>query len=169
VLQTALGGWQVSGILQFQSGSPLTIGRNGDNAGIGVSQFEPYEVSGDPILPMSERAFSEGASDSNFYFRTTDGSGSPLFTTPAPGTFSGTQNRNSLLHGPGFQSWNFGLFKEFAFTERHRLQLRGEFFNLPNHPNLNNPNTDPRNSTFGKITSKADQNRNIQVSLRYSF
>ncbi len=165
--RTLLSGWQLSGILQFQTGTPLTIGRSGDNAGIGVSQFEPYEVLGD--FELENKAFSQGRDDSNFYFRTTDGSGNPLFVAPQPGTFSKTQNRNSLLHGPGFQSWNFGLFKEFALNERHKLSLRAEFFQLPNHPNWDNPSTDPRSSTFGKVTSKADHNRNIQLSLRYSF
>ncbi len=163
-----LGGWQLSGMIQFQTGTPLTIGRTGDYAGIGVTNFQPWEVLGDPKLPSSEQAFSQGKTDDNFFFRTTDASGNPLFVAPDPGTFSKTQNRNSLLHRQGWQNWNMGLFKDFAITERQSLQVRAEFFNLPNHPNWGNPNTNPTSATFGKITSKSN-NRNIQLSLRYSF
>jgi hypothetical protein len=163
-----LGGWQLSGIMQFQTGTPVTIATNNDFAGIGVTNSQPWEVRGDPQLSGGEQAFSQGGADSNFFFRTADTSGNPLFTEPAPGTFSKTQNRNSLLHGPGFQSWNFGTFKDFAISERHRLQFRAEFFNLPNHPNWGSANTNPRSSTFGKVTSKTNE-RNIQLSLRYAF
>lgn len=170
-----LGGWQVSGILQFQTGTPPErsgrcgcIGTTDDFAGIGVRQAVPWEVSGDPVLPSGEQAFSSGAADDNFFFRTTDGSGNDLFTPPAPGTFSRTQTRNSLMHGPGFQSWNFGLFKTFAIQERHKVQFRAEFYNLPNHPNWNQVNANATSATFGKVTGKSN-NRNIQLSLRYSF
>jgi hypothetical protein len=73
-----------------------------------------------------------------------------------------------LLHRQGFQSWNLGVFKDFAIHETHSVQFRLEMFNFPNHPNWGNPDTNPRSGTFGKITSKSD-NRNIQLSLRYSF
>ena len=170
-----LGGWQISGIMQFQTGTTPRrsrrcgcIGQTGDYAGTGVRQAVPWEVLGDPVLSSSEQKFSSGRADDNFFFRTTDSSGNPLFVRPAPGTFSSTQNRNSLLHGPGFQSWNFGIFKDFAINERHQVQFRSEFFNLPNHPNWSQVNANATSGTFGKVTSKTS-NRNIQLSLRYSF
>ncbi len=170
-----LGGWQLSGIMQFQTGTPPErsgrcgcIGTVGDFAGTGVRQAVPWEVLGDPVLSSGEQRFSSGSSDDNFFFRTTNSNGDRLFVQPDPGTFSRTQNRNSLLHGPGFQSWNFGLFKDFAINDRHRVQLRSEFFNLPNHPNWNQVNANATSGTFGKVTSKS-HNRNIQLSLRYSF
>jgi hypothetical protein len=49
------------------------------------------------------------------------------------------------------------------------MQLRGEFFNLPNHPNFGTPNEDPASAVFGKVTNKTNDRRNIQLSLRYSF
>lgn len=58
--------------------------------------------------------------------------------------------------------------KDFLVTEQQKLTLRGEFFNFPNHPNWNNPTSDPRSATFGKVTGKGSE-RNIQLSLRYSF
>ena len=61
------------------------------------------------------------------------------------------------------------IFKNFALPwEGHRLQLRAEFFNLPNHPNFGSP--DPRidQPTAGTINS-AGPGRQIQLALKYIF
>ena len=105
-LKTALGGWTISGVMQYQTGFPRTVGRNQDYAGIGESVFQPWEVNGDPTLPGGERQFSQGTTDNAFFFRTTDSSGSPLFSAPAAGTFSRTQHRNQYIRQPSRQSWN---------------------------------------------------------------
>ena len=58
-------------------------------------------------------------------------------------------------------------------AENHRLQLRGDFFNLFNHPNFDIPSHVLGASTFGEVlSSNAYGNkppRQIQVSVRYSF
>lgn len=164
---TLLGGWQVTGVVQFQTGQPVSVGTTDDFAGIGRVDTQLWNVSGDPFLPRGQRAFSESAADNNFWFRVRDGN-TPLFTQPAPGTYA-NQNRNSLrVHQPGFQDWNLAGFKEFKLTERQAITFRAEFFNFPNHPNWGGVNTNPRSATFGKVTSKGG-NRNVQLSLRYSF
>ncbi|MCB1022213.1 MAG: TonB-dependent receptor [Acidobacteria bacterium] len=171
LLRNTLGGWTLSGVVQFQSGTPLTVQTSDDFAGIGSGDAgQPWEVSADPYLGKGDRGFSEGvANDDVYFFRTTDSSGNPLFTAPAQGTFSSTQHRNQYLHGPGFQNWNLGVFKNFSITERQKVSFRAELFNLPNHPNLGGVDSNPRNSTFGRVTSKNNDRRNIQLSLRYSF
>ena len=163
-----LGGWQITGIAQFQTGAPFTVGTNDDFAGIGaVGESQPWNMLGSPKLARSERRFSEGAADRNFWFRTTLADGSPLFTPPAAGTFTTSQTRN-LLYNTGFQNWNGALFKDFGVREGHTLQFRAEFFNLPNHPNWGVVNSDPRSAVFGKVTSKTSE-RNVQLVLRYMF
>jgi hypothetical protein len=170
VLGKVAGGWQVTGVVQFQTGTPITVGRGVDYAGIGSgSETQPWNVTGDASLPRGDRAFSNNAADSNFWFKTTPG----LFTQPANGTYA-NQNRQSLpFHQPGFQNWNIAGFKNFAITEQHGIQFRAEFFNFLNHPNWGGANgggltTDPSSSTFGKVSTKGG-NREIQLSLRYSF
>ncbi len=163
-----LGGWQITGIAQFQTGAPFTVGTTDDFAGIGaVGEGQPWEMLGDPKLPRGERRFSESAADNNFWFRTRLPDGSPLFVPPAAGTFSKTQTRN-LLNNVGFQNWNAAIFKDFAVREGHTLQFRAEFFNFPNHPNWGGVNTNPRSATFGKVTSKGGA-RSVQLVLRYNF
>lgn len=178
-----LGGWQITGVTQFQTGTPVTIGTGDDFAGIGgVGNLQDnpdnnralqiWNVSGDPKLSRSDRAFSFANSDQNFWFRTTNPDGSRIFTAPAAGTFTSQRNRN-LIYGAGFQNWNLGIFKGFQISERHSLQFRCEMFNFINHPNWGGenggaPDTRPAQATFGRITTKGSQ-RQLQLSLRYSF
>jgi hypothetical protein len=61
-----------------------------------------------------------------------------VMTPPAPGTF-GTMHRN-IFRGPGYYNWDFSLTKMWTFHDRFSVQLRGEFFNILNHPNFTNPN-----------------------------
>lgn len=178
----ALGGWQITGITQFQSGTPFTIGTNTDYAGIGTSTFQPWNVNGNATLSKSDQAFSNGAGDSNYWFRIKNSDGTPIFTAPTAGTF-GNQTKNNY-YGPGFQNWNLALFKSFTLHEQHKIQFRAEAFNWINHPNWGGangsggfgnppgpqgqPNGNPTSSTFGKVTTK-DGRRNLQLSLKYTF
>ena len=167
VVGKVLGGWQVTGVSQFQTGTPFTVTSTDDFAGVGSgSGAQHWNMNGDPKLPRGEREFSQGAADQNFWFRTRNADASPIFTAPAAGTF-GNQSRNTVYQ-PGFQNWNLGLFKNFQLTEHQRIQFRLEGYNLPNHPNWSNTTTDPRSGTFGKVTAKTSE-RQLQLSLRYSF
>jgi Carboxypeptidase regulatory-like domain/TonB dependent receptor/TonB-dependent Receptor Plug Domain len=175
-----VGGWSITGVTQFQTGTPFTIGNNTDYAGIGNGSFQPWTVNGSASLDSPQ--FSNSAADSNYYFKTKDANGNPIFTAPAAGTFS-NQTKN-LYNGPGFQNWNIAVFKTFRLGERQTLRFRAESFNWVNHPNWggtsgsgqfgNPPSTqgqpdgNPTSSTFGKVTTKGG-NRNMQLSLRYSF
>ncbi|HTR25412.1 MAG TPA: TonB-dependent receptor [Terriglobales bacterium] len=67
-------------------------------------------------------------------------SGGTVVTPPAPGTF-GNMRRN-VVYGPGFVNLDFSVSKAFKFGERFSLQLRGEFFNILNHPNFADPDHD---------------------------
>jgi len=163
-----LGGWQITGVTQFQTGTPFTVVTGSDYAGIGVSQNQPWNVAGSVTYP---KAFSNGAGSGNYWFSVADSSGNKLFTQPANGTF-GNQTRN-LYYGAGFQNWNVGLFKSFNITEHNKITFRAEGFNWVNHPNFGGangggPQSNPTSSTFGMITSK-DSSRKLQLSLKYNF
>jgi hypothetical protein len=161
-----LGGWELSGVVQFQTDSPTTADTSDDFAGIGGGPQQPWNLNGDPVLSSGDRAFAD-TSSADAYWWNVGTADNRTFTRPAAGAFTTSQFRNTL-YGPGFQNWNIGVFKVFAIGERQRIQLRGEFFNFPNHPNFDNPNDDPASGTFGKVTRKISE-RNVQVSLRYSF
>jgi hypothetical protein len=88
------------------------------------------------------------------------------FVQNAPATFG--SSGIGAIRGPGFWNVDFTLQKQFRFTERQRLEVRGSFFNLFNHANLGNPNTTQLNSIFGQITSTTAP-RVAEVGLRYAF
>jgi Carboxypeptidase regulatory-like domain/TonB-dependent Receptor Plug Domain len=168
----ALGGWQISGITQFQTGTPCSVGVNTDYAGVGqdgsmscTNQF--WAMNGTPSIVGGFAA--NGASDPNYWFTTKNSDGSPIFTAPAKGTFVTQQGIRNVIHNPGFSNWNVGLFKKFAITERAGLQFRAEAFNVFNHPNLGGANYNPTSSSFGKVTGKTGDVRNMQLSLRLYF
>jgi hypothetical protein len=157
------GGWQISGVTFLQSGEPLSVTRGDDIAGVGDSNAQPWGlVDGvDPTLSRGDRGFSSGrAEDQIFWFNPA------AFVRPANGTF-GNAPRN-LLRGPGFQTWDIAILKNFVFNNAQRLQFRLEMFNFPNHPNLNNPNTDPTSADFGRVLGKSGE-RNIQLGLKFYF
>jgi len=66
-------------------------------------------------------------------------------------------------------NWDFSVFKNIPITERHRFQLRGEFFNFTNRVNLRNPNNSLNAAaTFGQIRA-AGPARVVQFALKYNF
>ena len=148
-----LGGWQSNLIFTVQSGTPFTVGSGRDNNFDGVGGDFAVLTGTDWRLP-SGRSKAEKIAD---WFNTA------AFTTSAVGTF-GTGRRNQL-RGPGRWDVNYSVFKNFNLTEQARLQFRGEFFNLFNHPNLGTPGTTVTSSTFGEITSASDP-RIIQFGLK---
>jgi hypothetical protein len=160
---TLLGGWQITGITQAQSGTPFSVATTDDFAGIGQSQGQAWQVNGSPNYP---KAFGPSG-----WLAAKDASGNPFFTKPTLGTFSnGYRNE---FRGAGFTNWNLGLFKTFEFHERAGLTFRAEAFNWLNHPNLagangGSPNSNPTSSAFGTITTK-DSRRQLQLSLKLNF
>jgi hypothetical protein len=76
-------------------------------------------------------------------------SGSAILTPPLYGTF-GNQARN-LFRGPVFRNWDMSVSKRWQLNERVELQMRGEFFNILNHPNFDvfTIPTDLSDATFG--------------------
>lgn len=175
MMKTIAGGWQISGVVQFQSGTPITIWNGDDYLGIGSSNNKPWNLAGTPdrqnkFASVNAQGNYNGITD--FWFTPTLG-GQPLATRPANGTLP-NQNRNSIpFNNLGFRNWNLSMFKAFKFTERQFVQFRFEAFNFPNIPNLGGASgggidINPTAATFGMVTNKGSE-RNLQLSLRYSF
>jgi predicted heme/steroid binding protein len=173
----ALGGWQISGISQFQTGQPCSVAAAVDYAGVGLDSNFGCGVNGQYWLLTGKpkiigKFAAHGAADPNFWFDTS------VFTAPTSGTFN-TQRVRNIIHQPGFENWNMGLFKAIPVTERLRFQFRAEAFNVWNHPNWGGNggggvNFNPTSSTFGKVTVKGSGSsgqgeRNLQLSLRLEF
>ena len=168
-----LGGWQISGISQFQTGTTCGFGVGQDYVGVG--QDGSFNCGGQlwnltAVPEITHDIALNGASDSKYWFNTTDANGNLIVTKPAAGTFNNTPGARNTLHQPGFQNWNVGLYKKFALNEKMGFQFRAQAFNVFNHPNWGGASFNPTNlSTFGKITGKTGDVRNLQLSLRFYF
>lgn len=157
LLRAGAGGWQVTGILTAQSGSPVTVLAGTDASRTGLSSDRGQLVS--------NQIFGPGACGNTA--PCVDYLNRAAFTTPATGTF-GNIGKGSFS-GPSFLGWDLGAFKTFALgSERLRLQFRGEFFNVPNHTNLGNPNAQVTSGGFGSIRGASDP-RIGQLALKLLF
>jgi len=149
--------WRLSTVYQAQSGFPLTISVFGDTANAGTLLGEnPIRANytGQPI-------YGSGTGTASAWFNPA------AFSTPAAFTF-GNVGRNSV-YGPGMQTLDLALQREFAVTETIKFQLRAEAFNALNHTNLGTPNRFVNTPQFGTITEAATPGREIQFGLRVSF
>ena len=164
-----LGGWEVAGTAQFQTGAPCGIGTNNDFAGVGEfgsfgcgSQGQFWVLNGTPQISTGSFAGPVTTSSSPKYF-TAD------VSQPAAGTFNLQSGVRDSIYQPGLQDWNLALLKSFQVNERSSFQFRAEAYDFINHANLNTPNLNPTSSQFGMITSKTGLARNLQLSLRFAF
>lgn len=158
-----LNNWQASGIFTAQSGSPFTVVLAGSSTSAGAAFGNPARPNlvGSPFVAGMVAANPGCAAPSRV--RTPQAWFNPcMFKNPLqgiiPGTFEfGTEGRN-ILTGPGYTDLDFGLAKSIALgSETHRLEFRGDFFNLFNHPNFDIPNHVFSCPTTGAICGQPGQ------------
>ncbi len=148
-------GWQLSGIVTLQDGTPVNpVYFSTDFANTGTPN-RPNVVAGqNVILPVSQRS-------ADHYFNTA------AFSDPQPYTF-GDAGRDTIP-GPGNEVIDLSLHRIFKIRESKHLEFRAESFNLLNHPNIGVPGPYPDfGPFFGKIFSTG-QPRRYQVALRFGF
>ncbi len=156
-------GWQLTGSLTAQSGSPWNVTVGFDQAGNVITGSERPDV----VLPANKIIQGDVNQWAN----------PAAFALPAPGTLGDLQR--DLLRGPGIVDFDFSVIKETPLKEQAKLQFRAEFFNVLNHPNFSLPNasafvqgadgTGSANPTFGQITSTTTSSRQIQFALKLLF
>ena len=159
LLRQALGGWQATGIVTAQSGSPFTIaGANGN-----ASQSLQYGDRADSVPGQSiEEHVGSRAHWLGSYFNT------KAFADTAVGTF-GNIGKNTLI-GPAVGTADLGVDKNWAIHEGWNLQFRWEAFNALNHPSFGLPGNYYGSPTFGQITTiGAVQPRVMQGALKLTF
>jgi hypothetical protein len=150
-------GWQLAAVFQAQSGFPLTISVFGDTANAGTLLGENPIRANYTGLPV----FGSGTRTADAWFNPA------AFSTPAAFTF-GNVGRNTV-YGPGLQTLDVALHREFVVTEKMRFQFRAELFNALNHTNLGTPNRFVNTPQFGTITEAATPGREVQLGARISF
>ena len=156
LLKSALGGWQVSGIVTIESGLPINVS-GGSNNNVGGGNR--------PNLNGSIR-YTHSVLQTTDPYRVVQYFDPSVFSDPGAGNW-GTLGHNAL-RGPGRDNWNISLFKTFAFGETSGLQLRLETFNTFNHTQFQNSDNSLGDGRFGQFTS-AYPARIIQLGGKVYF
>jgi hypothetical protein len=149
--------WRLSAVYQAQSGYPFTVSVFGDTANAGTLLGENpirANTTGEPV-------FGEGTHTADRWFN-------PAAFAAPPAFAFGNAGRNSI-YGPGMQTLDVALQRDFILSEKVTFQFRGEFFNALNHTNLGTPNRFVNTPQFGTITEAATPGREVQLGARLSF
>ncbi|MGA2887925.1 MAG: carboxypeptidase regulatory-like domain-containing protein [Terracidiphilus sp.] len=181
LMQLTAGGWEVSGTTQFWSGTPCLannsptsdscdLSSSGNLGDGGFGHIRPDYVGGQISTSHSH---SQPTGQFPMWYNPA------VFAVPANGTF-GNFRRNSI-YGPGVDSWNFSMYKNFEFTENSHLQLRFEGYNVFNHTQWGTVNntlsaSGPAGTTYsglnagssGQITTARDP-RQLQLAGKIYF
>jgi hypothetical protein len=175
----ATGGWGISGTSIYQSGAPLTVANFNSyqpvcaNAGPCPSFANPavgygpssgdYNADGVNLDYPDASNYKQGTSRSDFL------NGSiPLSDFAAPAFGSEGNEKVGQFRAPNFAETDANFYKETSIAEGVKFELRFEFFNLFNRPNLLNVDTNLPDGNFGKATA-SHLPRFWQLGGRLSF
>jgi hypothetical protein len=186
VLDAFVGGWQLSGQFNIQSGVPVVFNAN-DNFWFSGKDF---------ALPKDQQSLNRWFDTSQFQ-RFPDKS-ADITTYPSwtgvmslPGAnykpAAGDSIKNGVyqdfaanirafptrwadVRASRVNNMDLGIYKNFNIMEKVKIQFRFETFNTLNHPRFAAPNADPTSSSFG-VVQQAQQNppRTVQMALKLSF
>jgi len=137
-----VGGWNLATTTVWHTGTLLNFGA--------------YQVKGDPKIADPGPAA---------WFDTTVFAYLPAYTRRSNPWYY------SNIRGPQFLNFDATMAKEFSITEKLKLQLRLESFNVINNANVNNPNMSLSSSLFGKSNDIYSQayGRRLQMGLRLRY
>ena len=169
VVNTIMGGWQVQGIYQWQSGRPINLEARNIYYNCDPSRLRTT-ISGSHV----DNTFDTSC----FYFHDaavqTNGVDDPVKQRADQRIRLASNIRTFPSRLPGFRGqplnlWDLSMSKNISVTEGLKFQIRGEFLNAFNHPQFADPNTDPTNSGFAKTTGQNNLPRNVQIGLKLIF
>ncbi len=188
IASSIAGNWELTTTALARTGFPVNVvttlnGPDGNQAGT-----QRPLLTGQPLAPPGGRTVAEWFNPAAFEI--------PALNSAGNASVFGTAPRD-LLRGPGTWQADMGVDKTIPLWERARIELRAEFYNIFNHPQLGQPgttcegtgsNTGPTACEtgvgFGQITSPINLNtaivspitpvgsgtpREIQFALRLEF
>ncbi|MBS1855981.1 MAG: carboxypeptidase regulatory-like domain-containing protein [Acidobacteria bacterium] len=184
VLDAFVGGWQLSGQFNIQSGVPVVFGT------------DSFFSGKDFAIPRDQQSllrWFDTAQFQRFPDKTADITKYPAWTgvMSLPGANYVPKAGDTIKNGvyQDFATYirnyptrwadvrasrtnnlDLGIYKNFSVMEKVKIQFRFESYNTFNHPRFAAPNSDPTSSSFG-VVSPSQQNapRTIQMALKLSF
>jgi hypothetical protein len=167
-LSHIVGGWTMTGIHNYRTGDPLSVGGAGPRTVLFNGTIRPDWIPGVPVVSNSAAGVQTNGSGERylnpdaFKLVPVTGNNVPLRLGTAP-------PRLPNIRGPIRVNEDFGVKKSFAFTETMNFEIRADFLNVFNRAGRGNPNTDITSALFGRITGAAYGPRNIQLQARFNF
>jgi hypothetical protein len=144
-----LKGWAVDGLVRASSAPPITVFVGNQNSSIGFYQVLANVVPGQPFwIPDATQPAGRALNPA-------------AFSMPAAGV-QGDYPRNSLRSPYSLDQTDLALRRRFNLTERVKLDVRAEYFNVFNHPmfgapGFNEPNTEFGTTGFGKVDTTTNE------------
>lgn len=157
--QRIYGGWTLGVIVEARSGSPFgVVEANAAQANAFLDTLRSNVVGSYATNP----GWRDNVRAQNYFVTS-------AFAAPAAFTI-GNAGR-TIATGPGSLAADLSILKDFRVREGHRLQLRCEILNFPNHANFGLPNQSRGNANFGRVASLApgNESRIVQLGLHYRF
>ncbi len=164
-------GWRFAGDSVFQTGFPIGLTDSSDNSLV-CWYYTSYGCPDRPNVVGAVQTYdprnanlvnaTHGGTETraHYYFN-------PNSFAPETRGVLGNAGRN-YFHGPGINDFTFGLYKDTRITEKTKIELRFEFFNLFNHTQFTAVGTDINSSTFGRATAALSP-RIIQLAAKVYF
>jgi outer membrane receptor protein involved in Fe transport len=158
IVNALLGGWNLNGVLSFNSGTAFDAGSGKDIAQTGNYNYgngygyERANLVGSPY--PSSKGPAEWINVAAFQY-------------PAADTF-GDLGRDSL-RSDWYKNLDLSIFRQFPITERFRVEFRFEMFNATNTPIWAIPVTSLEAPNFGAVTTTANTARQLQFALKLYF
>jgi hypothetical protein len=191
LLNTAIGGWQLSGTEFYRTGFPFTVDDSSTVAGLAAQNIGPgFTNPGAAIIlqPLfSKRNFSNGGAcvaTACFGIAGVTNTSAPYLFAPATSFTNPTVGRNAF-RGPGFLGGDMSLRKTFQINERMNFQLGLNAYNWLNHANYGAPysqtilgpgnfgktifSESPPTSPYGAFASAATDMRMAQITAKFTF
>jgi hypothetical protein len=146
-LDAIAGGWTLSAIFTAQTGMHLTPYQTSHCAS-GTNCYGQEKV--DLVAGQDPNA---GRKDTESWINAAAVTNRDFFGADGRAIFVGRFGNagKGIIDGPGLVTFDAGLFKDFAVTERWRVRLQTQVRNLPNHPNFANPEMNLSSGSFNKI------------------
>jgi hypothetical protein len=154
-MDTVFGQWQVNTILTFSSGLPVVFT---------VPQNTSFSFGGNQRPDATNVNASLGSKATvDRWFDTSQ------FSQAKDYTFGTLSRTHPSIRSDAYRQLDFSLFKMFRFRERARFELRGEAFNLMNHPVFAAPGSTVSTPLFGVVSAQENAPRQVQVGAKIIF
>jgi hypothetical protein len=170
LLNELVGGWEISGIHNLESGSPANFA-----CATGLPGDSPcFRFSVNPGVPIYSAAKLSGHFNplTDFYFNPaafTDPNSNARISAGGGYQYGNLRRNVGFIRFPTSPNSSFGFIKHFAVTHGSNVEFRGEMFNAFNQHRLGGANTNPNVTSFGQISGTQNSARTVQLVLRINF